>query len=145
MLPLGVLFVLFAVGVWAYCLIDAIMTPPEQLRSLTTMTWALLITVLPVIGAIAWLLAGRPRPALADADDAAAPGGHGPGSGRRKRSGGTRPGGRWSLPAPTGSRQSCGTAREAGQLRPIGPDDDPDFLREIERRFRDDPERDDDY
>src|SRR6266568_4991855 len=61
MLPLGVLFVLFAVGVWAYCLIDAIMTPQDELRSLTTMSWALLITVLPVIGALAWLLAGRPN------------------------------------------------------------------------------------
>src|SRR6266702_1031680 len=60
MLPLGVLFVLFAVGVWAYCLIDAIMTPQDELRSLTSMRWALLITVLPVIGAVAWLLAGRP-------------------------------------------------------------------------------------
>src|SRR5260370_10147374 len=59
MLPLGVLCVLFAVGVWAYCLIDAIMTPPDELRSLTPMTWALLITLLPVIGAIGWLLAGR--------------------------------------------------------------------------------------
>src|SRR2546429_8773653 len=61
MLPLGVVFVLFAVGVWAYCLIDAIMTPQDELRSLTTISWALLITVLPVVGAIAWLLAGRPR------------------------------------------------------------------------------------
>jgi hypothetical protein len=62
MLPLGVLFVLLTVGFWAYCLIDAIMTPQEELRSLTTVKWALLITVLPVIGAIAWLLAGRPDP-----------------------------------------------------------------------------------
>src|SRR6266702_6514754 len=134
MLPLGVLFVLFAVGVWAYCLIDAIMTPRHEFRSLTPMSWALLITVLPVIGAIAWLLAGRPdrswriampqrlagMPRLGPQEAIRRhPAGRAMGSGAD----GAQP---WDCPA-------------VGHRRPIGPDDDPEFLRELDRRFLDGP------
>jgi hypothetical protein len=137
MLPLGVLFVLFAVGVWAYCLIDAIMTPPERLRSLTTMSWVLLITVLPVIGAIAWLLAGRPdrrwRTPVVPQHLAGMPR-LGPQEAIRRH-----PAGRAMEPGADGRDYPA-----AGGLRPIGPDDDPDFLAELGRRFRDGPEPDGD-
>jgi hypothetical protein len=135
MLPLGVLFVLFAVGVWAYCLIDAIMTPPEQLRSLTTMSWALLITVLPVIGAIAWLLAGRPdrrwRTPMMPQHLAGMPR-LGPQEAIRRH-----PAGRAMEPGADGQQPESWDCPAAGRPGPIGPDDDPDFLRELERRFRD--------
>jgi Phospholipase_D-nuclease N-terminal len=140
MLPLGVLFVLFAVGVWAYCLIDAIMTPQDELRSLTTMSWALLITVLPVIGAIAWLLAGRPdrrwRAPMRPSHLAGMPR-LGPQEAIRRH-----PAGRAMDPGADGQPESW-DCPAAGSLRPIGPDDDPEFLRELERRFRDGPEHDD--
>src|SRR6266581_4472662 len=140
MLPLGVLFVLFAVGVWAYCLIDAIMTPQDELRSLTTMSWALLITVLPVIGALAWLLAGRPnrhwRTSMMPPHLAGMPR-LGPQEAIRRH-----PAGRAMEPDTDGQLESWECPAADG-LRPIGPDDDPEFLRELERRFRDGPEHDD--
>ena len=140
MLPLGVLFVLFAVGVWAYCLIDAIMTPQDELRSLTSMRWALLITVLPVIGAVAWLLAGRPdrrwRTSMMPPHLAGMPR-LGPQEAIRRH-----PAGRAMEPDTDGQLESWECPAADG-LRPIGPDDDPEFLRELERRFLDGPEHDD--
>lgn len=140
MLPLGVLFVLFAVGVWAYCLIDAIMTPQDELRSLTTLRWALLITVLPVLGAIAWLLAGRAdrrwRTPMMPSHLAGMPR-LGPQEAIRRH-----PAGRAMEPGADGQPESR-DCPAVGSLRPLGPDDDPDFLRELERRFRDGPEHDD--
>ena len=35
MLPLDVLLILFAAGVWVYCLIDAVMTPRAEMRRLS--------------------------------------------------------------------------------------------------------------
>ncbi len=141
MLPLGVLFVLFAVGVWAYCLIDAIMTPQDELRSLTTISWALLITVLPVIGAIAWLLAGRPdrrwRTPMMPPHLAGMPR-LGPQEAIRRH-----PAGRAMEPGADGQPEPWDCPAADG-LRPVGPDDDPEFLRELERRFRDGPKHNDD-
>jgi hypothetical protein len=141
MLPLGVLFVLFAVGVWAYCLLDAIMTPPEQLRSLTTMSWALLITVLPVIGAIAWLLAGRPdrrwRMPMMPQHLAGMPR-VGPQEAIRRH-----PAGRAMEPGADGQPEPW-DARRPTVSGPSGRTTTLEFLRELERRFRDGPTRDDD-
>src|ERR1043166_1979594 len=103
MLPLDVLLILFAAGVWVYCLIDAIMTPRAEMRSLGPLAWAIAITPLPVIGAIAWLLVRRPPPQRAGADDAA-PAGRGPAEGA---AGGAAP-------------SSVGPLYRAGPGRPAG-------------------------
>lgn len=138
MLPLGVLFVLFAVGVWAYCLIDAIMTPQHELRSLTPMSWALLITVLPVIGAIAWLLAGRPDRSWRIPTPQRLAGMPRLGSQEAIR---RHPAGRAMEPGADGQPEPWDRP-VAGHPGPTGPDDDPEFLRELDRRFLDGPERD---
>ncbi len=44
-----------------FCLIDAIQTPEHEVRNLPKLGWVLLIIVLPLIGGIAWLVAGRPQ------------------------------------------------------------------------------------
>ncbi len=43
-----------------YCLIDVAQADPARVRALPKGLWALLIVVLPFLGSIAWLLAGRP-------------------------------------------------------------------------------------
>jgi len=143
MLPLGVLFVLLTVGFWAYCLIDAIMTPPEELRTLTTLKWALLITVLPVIGAIAWLLAGRPDPSWRTAVMPE----HLAGRPRLGQQEAIRrhPAGRPSEPGPEGQQADVWDYAAASPIPPIGPDDDPGFIRELERRLDGWRETGDDY
>lgn len=43
-----------------YCLIDCIQTDSALVRNLPKPAWVLLIVILPVVGGIAWLVAGRP-------------------------------------------------------------------------------------
>jgi hypothetical protein len=139
MLFIGMLFALLTVGFVMPCLIDALRTPPFAIRSLSKQTWVLLILLLSVIGAAAWLIAGRPD-------------------------------GRWHVPVmphldglqgirqqealrrhPAGRHGGLGLEEvlagqdgRRGLLRPLGPDDDIDFLRELDRRIRGDREADND-
>lgn len=43
-----------------YCLIDLWQADRERVRLLPKPVWVLLILVLPLLGGVAWLLAGRP-------------------------------------------------------------------------------------
>jgi len=52
--------VLVEVGLFVYCLIDAIQTPSDEMRNLPKAAWILLIVLVPLIGSIAWLVAGKP-------------------------------------------------------------------------------------
>jgi len=77
-----------------YAVVDLTRTPGAQVRTLPKPLWYVVLLVLPLLGALAWLLVGRPR--RSGAADAAAP-----------------------------------------PSRPVAPDDDEDFLRELRRRSRD--------
>ncbi|MFN8146471.1 MAG: PLDc N-terminal domain-containing protein [Candidatus Nanopelagicales bacterium] len=46
-----------------FCLIDCIQTPGYQVRNLEKPFWILLILLIPIVGCIAWLVAGRPSSA----------------------------------------------------------------------------------
>lgn len=48
-------------GLLVYCLIDCVQTPEEAVRSLPKVVWIILILIIPIVGGIAWLLAGRPE------------------------------------------------------------------------------------
>jgi hypothetical protein len=52
--------VLVELAMLVYCLIDCIQSPSTQVRNLPKVVWVLLIVVLPLVGGIAWLVAGRP-------------------------------------------------------------------------------------
>jgi hypothetical protein len=43
-----------------YCLIDCIQTDEGSCRNLSKSWWILLIVILPIVGSVAWLVAGRP-------------------------------------------------------------------------------------
>lgn len=43
-----------------FCLIDVILADDFRVRNLPKWAWILLIIVLPIVGGIAWLVAGRP-------------------------------------------------------------------------------------
>jgi hypothetical protein len=51
-----------------YALIDAILTPSGFARTLPKWLWLLLIVVVPGLGAVAWLIAGRPLRVASDGD-----------------------------------------------------------------------------
>ena len=52
--------VLIELGLLVFCLIEAIQTPSDEMRNLPKGAWILLIIFVPLIGGIAWLVAGRP-------------------------------------------------------------------------------------
>ena len=51
---------LLEIGLLIFCLIEAIQTPADEIRGLGKGWWILLIIILPLVGGIAWLVAGRP-------------------------------------------------------------------------------------
>lgn len=122
-MPLRILPVLLEIGLVIYCLIDCLQASSRDIRTLPKWAWILLILLLPVVGAVAWLIAGRPHR-----------GRHG-----RTRSGPIR---RRSEPPPTlrtGIPMAWDTTSTIGPdgnplpPGPIGPDDDDEFIERLRR------------
>lgn len=53
---IGVLLVVL----WAYCIFDVISTEESLIRNMPKILWLVVVILLPSIGAVAWLLLGRP-------------------------------------------------------------------------------------
>jgi Phospholipase_D-nuclease N-terminal len=92
--------VLLLIGLEIFALIDCIQTSEDEARHLPKLAWIILIVIAPLVGAVAWLFAGRPR---ATAGEGAQP------------------------------TRSSGPAM-GRSARPLGPDDDPDFLEQLRRQ-----------
>jgi hypothetical protein len=164
MLLLGALFALFLSGFWLYCLVDVALTPGSECRGLPKAAWIVVVAGTFVIGAAAWLavrhragvtLAAAPpagfkargNDAGGDPDDLPPPFPH-PGRDRRiPRS--SRPDPRIQVsPDYSGDldaeaallRHPAGRSRPRRPTsrppRPQGPDDDPEFLRSLDRAIR---------
>jgi hypothetical protein len=139
MLLSGVLFVLFLAGCWLYCLTDAALTPAEEFVGWRKRTWLVVIAVTLIAGAIAWLIARRNWRAgawptavnhlmIIDRGNANVV---------------------WHSPWTTESaydaaqaRHPAGRsmrARDSDWIPPIGPDDDPEFLRRLAQRIHGTP------
>ena len=131
----GVLFVLFLAGCWVYCLTDAALTPAAEFPGARKPVWLTAIALTFIVGAIAWLIARKMwragywphRPAAHSsitgfyyqtADDDSLRGTPGDAAEALARHPATR---------------SKNTPERA---LPIGPDDDPEFLRELTERIR---------
>ena len=86
-----------------FCLIDCIQTPEHEVRNLGKGWWILLILFFPIVGGVAWLVAGRPQ------------------AGPRRQ-----------VPWPS-TRTAGFPDYERPRRPVLGPDDDPDFLAEMRR------------
>ena len=51
---------LIVVALWLFCIIDVITTPDTAVRNLPKLLWLIIVLILPDIGSLAWLIAGRP-------------------------------------------------------------------------------------
>ncbi|RDI66629.1 PLD nuclease N-terminal domain-containing protein [Nocardia pseudobrasiliensis] len=51
---------LITLVLWVYCLIDVITSPESEIRHAPKGLWLLIVIVVPTVGAILWLLLGRP-------------------------------------------------------------------------------------
>ena len=128
MLLPGVLFVLFLAGCWLYCLTDAALTPAYEFRGWPKPAWMAVISVTFIAGAVTWLIVRGPvrgpAASLAPAPHPDDPGG----SYFRSR--------QWTVADDAVARHPAGRARTSGGVVPKGPDDDPEFLRALERAIR---------
>lgn len=57
----SVIIGLALLALWLYCLFDVITTPEEDVRNLPKFMWVLIVVFLADVGALTWLLVGRPR------------------------------------------------------------------------------------
>ena len=128
MLLSAALLALFMMGFWLYCLTDAILTPAEECRGMSKPAWIAVIAVTFIGGAVAWLVVREPLRGTA-ASLVSAP--HPDDAGDRYfRSG------RWTDADDAVARHPAGRARIPGATVPRGPDDDPEFLRALDRAIR---------
>jgi hypothetical protein len=124
---------LFMTGFWLYCLTDAVLTPATEYRGMPKPAWIAIIVVTFVGGAVAWLLVRAPvRSSSAqfapsswekeDADD------------------GCFPGERWTDADDAVARHPASRGWVTDRATPKGPDDDPEFLRALDRAIHGSPE-----
>jgi hypothetical protein len=123
-----VLFALFTVGLVVPCAIDVATSPPWGIRTLSRRKWLLITVVFSVFGCAAWLIVGRPRRMPLMPRGVATGSGISPAEALRRHPAGRAMGlDLDEIPQDRGFRQA----------QPLGPDDDPAFLMELERRIRD--------
>lgn len=123
-----VLFVLFVAGCWLYCLTDAVLTPAAEFRGLHKPVWIAVIAVTFIAGAAAWTVSRRLwRAKYWQVTPVARPAHSGPYYATATDA---------FLAAEALARHPATRAKNAGHAVPIGPDDDPEFLRELTERIR---------
>jgi hypothetical protein len=133
MLLAGVLFGLVTVGFVVPCLIDVAVTPASDMRSLTKSGWVLMLVFFSVFGATAWLIAGRPDWRRHSMFPRYLEGAPTIGQQEALR---RHPAGRAWDPA-IAAQLDQPYVRASEIPRPMGPDDDLEFLEELTRRIRD--------
>lgn len=51
---------LLVLAMWIFCFIDVLITPEASCRNLPKLAWVFIVVLLPFLGSIGWLVAGRP-------------------------------------------------------------------------------------
>ena len=46
---------------WAFCVVTVVMSRDDEVRHLPKLGWLVLVLLFPLVGGVAWLVAGRPR------------------------------------------------------------------------------------
>lgn len=60
MLYFGGLFGVVTLCLWIFAIVDVITTDEGSVRNLPKIAWLILVLLFPLVGSIAWLVAGRP-------------------------------------------------------------------------------------
>jgi hypothetical protein len=70
----GAALLVIEVCMLIYCSVDVVTTPRPDVRNLPKPLWLLLVLFFPILGGLAWLVAGRPPRSVRAARGAADPG-----------------------------------------------------------------------
>jgi hypothetical protein len=132
MLLLCVVFALITIGFVVPCVLDIARTPRHDFDLPAKQTWLVVVVVFWAFGAAAWLLAGR-RDVRTRQQWNDVPGGQVLGQQRAFR---RHPAGRGSDAGFQFADAVLGRRAAAAPVRYVAPDDNPDFLIELERRIR---------
>ncbi|GAB3211399.1 PLD nuclease N-terminal domain-containing protein [Marinactinospora thermotolerans] len=111
MVWLGALITLLSIVLWVYAFFDALTSPAEEVRHLPKLLWLAIILLFMVVGPLLWLFLGRPRVAAPTVAQG---------------------------PVHQVSADDLDPSdfqRPSGRAQPLGPDDDPDFLRRLNKRI----------
>ncbi|MFD5091844.1 PLDc N-terminal domain-containing protein [Amycolatopsis thailandensis] len=54
-------FGVLTLGLWIFCIVDVITTDEGSCRNMPKTMWLLLVLIVPLVGSIVWLVAGRPQ------------------------------------------------------------------------------------
>jgi peptidoglycan/LPS O-acetylase OafA/YrhL len=128
MLLSGALLALFMMGFWLYCLTDAVLTPASEFRGMPKPAWIAVIAVTFIGGAVAWLIVREPLRSPAS-PLASTPHRDDPDARYFRRE-------RWTDADDAVARHPAGRAKTPATMVPTGPDDDPEFLRALDRTIR---------
>jgi hypothetical protein len=52
---------LLVVALWIFCLVDVVVSKEDECRNLPKLLWLLIVLMLPDVGSVLWLIAGRPK------------------------------------------------------------------------------------
>jgi len=63
---------LLALALWIWAFIDCLTTPEDEVRHLPKVIWVIIVLFFPLLGSIAWLVAGKQRGGVHPARAAAA-------------------------------------------------------------------------
>ena len=130
----GVLFILFLAGCWLYCLTDAALTPAAEFPGLPKRAWMAIIAATFIMGAVAWHLTRARRRAR-----------RWPWTMASHVTLGQYYGTDWYQGRPLTPAEAALARHPASQAKraanparavPLGPDDDPEFLRQLSDRIR---------
>jgi hypothetical protein len=131
MLLLCVIFALLTVGLVVPCVIDIAMTPRHYFDLPSKQTWLVVAIAFWVFGAAAWLLVGRRDVRMHRLWDDVT-GSWVPSHGQHPH-----PAGRGAGPDYPFASVRRGRQAAMARMRFIAPDDNPEFLLELERKIRD--------
>jgi hypothetical protein len=120
------LIVLFSVGFVLPVMLDITTTPDSEFIALSKGTWLMLAGAFWIFGAAAWLLVGRPRRPHLRHRYGRYGDGFGPAEALLRHP---------AAQAAGGYVDAANWPAGLGAPRPLGPDDDPDFLEELNRRI----------
>ncbi|GAB2483825.1 PLD nuclease N-terminal domain-containing protein [Nocardiopsis aegyptia] len=114
MVWLGGLITLVTIVLWVYAFFDALTTPAQEARNLPKILWLVVIALFMPVGSILWLFLGRPRQNVAAQGNAPSPA---------------------QAASAADDLDPSDFAKPSDSPHPLGPDDDPEFLRGLGRRI----------